>query len=273
MLIIHDRIRLPRDVRLEAGALVDDVRGERYALNETGALVVGMAGGSLSAAADVVARQFGLGLERARSDVLGFAWVLNRALLANIEHRRRWPLGLVLWLRLTFRLLPAGVLPPLQRTRYSLDTTTIPRAAVTAMRATSKRAITFGAITTGALLHVGSVAGEPQAVVLPSLGLGCMVGAGLMLHEGLHVVMLRGVPAALITNGLRTYVLHPKLPSRRSALVGLTGPAGPALVGLVGAFVATAAAWSALAVLLCPLGAHALGLTVAGRDGRAACGL
>jgi hypothetical protein len=273
MLIIDDTLSLPRDVRLEAGALVDHVRGERYAVNETGALVIGLAGQPLSKAADAVARRFGLGVEHARADVLGFAWVLNRALLANIENHWRWPRGLALWLQLALRLLPAGVLPPLQRTRYPLDTTTVARAAVTAMRAASKRALTFGAVTALALLHLGALAGELRSVAVPSLGLGCMVGLGLVLHEGLHAVALRGVPAALITNGLRTYVLHPRVAARRATLVGLTGPAGPTLAGVVGAGVATAMTSPSLAVLLCPLGAHALSLTVVGRDGRAACGL
>ena len=128
-------------------------------------------------------------------------------------------------------------------------------------------------ISAGTLVHLGAVAGSARAVALPGLGLGITVGLGLMLHEALHAVMLRGVPAALITNGPRTYILHPMLPARHSILVGLVGPAGPAVLGLGGTVVAVASTSPRLAVLLCPLGAHALSLTVAGRDGRAACGL
>jgi hypothetical protein len=273
MLVIDDALRLPRDVRFEAGALVDDVRGERYAVNDTGALVIELAGQPLSAAAARVARRFDLEEERARADVLGFAWILNRAVLANIRKHGRWPRRAAGWLVLALRLLPAGVLPPLTRTRYPLDTSTALRAAVTSLRATARRALLLGALSAAALLQLGAVAGASRTVALPSLALGVVAGLGLMLHEGLHAVSLRGVPAALITGGLRIYVLHPRLPPRRATIVGLSGPAGPVVVGVTGAVVATATTTPWLALLLCPLGAHALSLTIAGRDGRAACGL
>jgi hypothetical protein len=96
---------------------------------------------------------------------------------------------------------------------------------------------------------------------------------GLVVHEAVHAAALRGIPAALITKGVRTYVLHARVAPRRASLVGLAGPAVPALVGVVGAAAATIVGSSSLAVLACPLGAHALSLTVVGRDGRAACGL
>lgn len=273
MVSLADAIRLPRDVRLNAGALEDGVRGERYAINETGALVLELAGEPLTVAADTVAHRWDLPLERARADVLGFAWVLNRALLANIECGSGRFAALRLRLLLTLRLLPAGVVPPPRVTRYPLDTTTAFRAAVSTLRATSRRGFALGVVAALAAMHLGAVAGASHAIVEPSLALGVSVGLGLMVHEAVHAALLRGVPAALITRGLRTYVLHPSVEPRRAALVGLVGPAVPALAGVVCAVVSTIAASPSLAVLACPLGAHALSLTVAGRDGRAACGL
>lgn len=272
MLSLDDAIRLPRDVRLDEGALVDAVRGERYAVNDTGALVVRLAGRPLADAATEVAERWGVAPERARADVLGFAWVLNRALLANVERGTRWPAAVALWLALAIRLLPLGVMPPPRVSRYPLDTSTAVIAAVTTTRASARRALTLAVLTALALLQLGVVAGAAQVVLVPSLALGVTIALGLVMHESVHAAVLRGVPAALVTKGLlRTYVLHARVSGRRASLVGIAGPAAPALVGVAGAVAASIAGSPSLAVLACPLGAHALSLTVVGRDGRAAC--
>ena len=113
------------------------------------------------------AERWGLAPDHARADVLGFAWVLNRALLANVERGTRWPAAVALWLALAIRLLPAGVMPPPRVTRYPLDTSSTVLAAVTTTPASARRAFTLAVLTALALLQLGVVAGQAQAAARP----------------------------------------------------------------------------------------------------------
>ena len=81
-----------------------------------------------------------------------------------------------------------------------------------------------------------------------------------------------GVPSALVTRGCRTYVLHARVGELRSA-VAVAGPFAAAGLGVAVILGGAACAAPALALAGCPLAAHAFALTVAGGDGRIACGL
>jgi hypothetical protein len=266
MLGPEDALVLAPGVGVAGAALVDDVRGASYPVNETGLFVLERVGRPLEATVAELARHAGIDTERARADVLRFAFALNRELLANVAWGRSGPSRLWGWLRLAVRLVPTGMVPPSVARRSALDTSSAFRSTAGVVVALRVRcaAIGAGAAVLGAL-------GRPTVA---AVALAAGVVLGLAVHEIGHVAVLGGgVAAALVVCGLRTYVLHGPVGPARRRRVAAAGPAAAALLG-VGA---VTAAWLANAPGLAPAGgalaAHALGLTVATADGRAACGL
>ena len=108
----------------------------------------------------------------------------------------------------------------------------------------------------------------PFAVLAGSWWIAVSVGGGVVLHELAHSIALYGVPRALVLDGLRPSVLHPRVGTVRTVVVGAAGPLGPSLVALLLVVFARSAGPASA-----PLAAHALGLTVLAPDGRNACGL
>ena len=175
------------------------------------------------------------------------------------------------WVRLTARLAPAGAVPAAVTRRRAIDTRSVGRAVASSLAAILSRVGVVVAVATAVAAQFTAFAGASGLVVPLVLGLG--TGAGIGLHEAAHAAMLRGVPSALVTRGRRTYVLHaPVSPSRRS-LVALGGPLVVAGLGFGLVLAGSLVAAPVVAIAGCPLAAHALALTVAGSDGRAACGL
>jgi hypothetical protein len=246
----RDRVRLPRGVLVEGRRLVDPVREAPIPLNATGAIVAAYADGRTvaSIAADL-AIETGVGGPQALADTIAFCSELNRRLLLNVE---RPPLAFVRGAGHVSR----GLRPVALRRRGGLGSLAAPAAAVAALAALSA-------------LPVAALAGVP---FLPLL-LGASVGAGLVFHEAGHAALLRGVPWCVAVAGARAEVLHRPLPPGRRAAVAVAGPVAAALVGGVGLAVAWWLAAPGLALSATTLVAHALGLTVLGGDGRAACGL
>lgn len=270
MIDARDRVRLPAGVRVTAAGLHDDVRGETFELNETGRLVVTCADGRrLGEVAELTATRFGIAGDVALADVGGFCLALNERFLLNVEPRP----GAVL-LRLVSSLargLPLGALPAPPRQRRRIDTTGTSAAVFSTAVALAWRALAVGvlaAAATGVLL---------AGIGAPELGPPILLGAGaalaLVAHEGAHAAALRGVPCCLCLAGTAVFLLHRPLPGRRRGLVAAAGPLGAAAAGLVALAVAGALGLAALGfAALVPL-SHMLALTVAGGDGRAACGL
>jgi hypothetical protein len=91
---------------------------------------------------------------------------------------------------------------------------------------------------------------------------------GLVLHEAAHAIALHGIPRALVLDGFRPSILHPRLSGARAFAVAAVGPVVPPLAAIV-----AVALWHPAASACAPLAAHALGLTVLAPDGRNACGL
>jgi Coenzyme PQQ synthesis protein D (PqqD) len=266
-----DRLVLAAGVRLTGVTLADDVRGSAWPLNATAAFVLEREGHALGEIAEDVAAAFALPADRARSDVLAFAWQLNRLTLANIERPRGRLRHLLAWVALALRLLPAAALPPAAARRRHLDTTTPARAVRSVVRAAWARSVTIGALTAIGVLSIGLPAGT--AAFLPALAAGAGMAAGVTLHEAAHAAALQGVPSALVVQGRRTYVLHAATGSVRRALVALAGPLAVCALGLLLMVAASIIASPALALAGGPLCAHATGLTLLGPDGRSACGL
>ncbi len=260
-----DAIGLAPGVRVESGALADEARDACFPVNDTGLFVVRRAGRPLGEVADELALQHTIELERARNDVLRFAFSLNRALLANVVAGGSAVRRAAAWLQLAIRLAPAGTLPSRNPRRFALDTSTPVRAVIDACGALRWRSVTL------ALAAV--LLAAPGGLIPAALALGLGVGAGLVAHEAGHAALLTGVAAALVVCGLRTYVIHPTLAPGRRRAVAAAGPAAAALLGVA----AVAAAWLSgmpeLGLAGCPPAAHAAGLTVATGDGRVACGL
>lgn len=271
MLDPADRLELPDGIRLDGDAVVDEVRGERFAANPTAAAVLRDAGETLGTASDRLVARWGLEPEQARADVLSFAWSLNGALLANVRPGRPRLERILSWVALALRLLPAGQLPHRGARRVGLDTTTPLRAAVTGARAMLARSTAVAAVVAGALGQLWLLAGD--AALLEPVALGASTGAGLLLHEAAHASALVRVPAAVVLAGRRTMVLHRPLAGARAALVALAGPVVPACVGASLATAALGTGDAILALVACPLGGHAVAATVLCGDGRAACGL
>jgi len=271
MLEASDRIVLADGVVLRDGRLVDGVACTSWPVNATGAFVLARQGRVLGDIAENVAAAYALPVERARGDVLAFAWQLNRLALANVDRRAGRIRHAATWLRLAVRLAPAGAVPPLTVRRRPLDTSTVPRAAVGVGRALASRCATLALTAAALVAHVGLVAGRPSLLAPGAVGLA--VGAGIAAHEAGHAAALRGVPSALVMRGSRVSVVHAPAGAARRALVAVAGPAVVAAVGagLLAASVALGA--PTLAAAGGPAALHALGLTVLASDGRTACGL
>jgi hypothetical protein len=236
-----DCIVLAPGVTVDAGALVDDVRGARVPANAAAALVLAHAqgGGTVAELGDVLARAGALdGLGDARA----FCVDLNRGLFLNVRVPRL--------AMLRRRLAAARVGLVLRAPSRRVDGRSLVRVA--------------GALAPGGV--VLTLLTLPLALLAGSWTIALAVGAGVVLHELAHAAALRGLPRALVLNGLRPSILHPRLGPRRAVVVASAGPLAPALGALVLAVVARSPACA-------PLAAHALGLTVLAPDGRHACGL
>lgn len=271
MLEPTDAIVLPAGVRLERDEVADDVRAQRFPANAAARLVLALPGVPLADVARRLDQRWGIGSERARADTLAFAWALNRALLVNVERSSGRLRRARAWVALALRLAPSGALPPVVARRRPLDTRTPLAAAWSALGAVRARALGLGAVAMTLAAQLGLVAGSPDATV--PLLVGLATAAGVAVHEAGHAVGLVGEPAALVTTGRRVFVLHRPLPGARRLVVALAGPAAPSLAGVAAAGLAQLLASPALSIAACPLAAHALCATVAGRDGRIACGL
>ncbi len=270
MIDVRDRVRLPVGVRVTAAGLHDDVRGETFELNETGRLVVTCADGRrLGEVAELTATRFGVAGEVALADVSGFCLALNERFLLNVESRP----GAVL-LRLLSSLargLPLGALPAPPRRRARIDTTGAPAAVASTAGALALRALAVGVLAAAVAAVLLAGVGAPGLGPPVLLGLGTALA--LVVHEGAHAAALRGVPCCLCLAGTAVFLLHRPLPGRRRRLVAVAGPLAAAAGGLTALAVAGALGLAALGpAALVPL-SHVVMLTVAGRDGRAACGL
>lgn len=271
MLDLGDVITVPDGVVPEGDGLADLARGMWYPGNPAAGVVLASSGRTIAEAAGVLVARFGVSVERARDDALAFAWELNRALLLNVERRAgrfaRWRA----WLTLAVRLAPAGRVPPMVARRRSLDTSTRARAALSCARGLVGRGVALAVAVAVAGLQLSVVAGGTSYVL--ALVAGLSAGVALVVHEVGHAAALGAMPAAIVTAGPRTFVLHGALEGVRRSVVAVAGPSLPALAG-VG--LATAALWTRtdeLSVASCPLAAHVLGVTLLTSDGRAACGL
>jgi hypothetical protein len=265
MLELVDAIHLPSGVRLDGSSLVDDARDARFPANDTALFVLRRTGQPLGSIAAELARRHDLDPERARDDVLRFALSLNALQLVNVVRGGSLMRWLTAWLRLVARLAPAGVLPPAIARRTDLDTSSPLRAAFGAVRALSRRA--------ACLATAAALVAAPGQLTPGALALALGVGLGLVVHEAGHAALLAGVSAALVVTGLRTYVLHRPLPPGRRSLVALAGPCAAAALGIALIGVAWLVGVPELALAGCAPAAHAIGLTAATADGRAACGL
>jgi hypothetical protein len=258
-------------VRIDGSTVVDDVLERSFPVNGTALFVLARAGTPLDAVAGELAARHGLDINRTRDDVLAFALALNQALLANVVHRTPRLRRALSWLVLAVRLAPAGVTPASLARRRLLDTTTAGRALRTSIAAAGPRATTLGTLGT-ALAAQPALTASPRAS-LGAIALGAGVGIGVVVHEAGHAVALVGVGAVLVVTGPRIRVAHRTLPRGRRAVVAAAGPIGAALTGATLVTLGVAARMPELALAGCAPAAHAVGMTVATAEGRAACGL
>jgi hypothetical protein len=269
MLDLSDTIRLAEGVRFERGALLDDVRSSRVPANATADFVLRRLDRPLGAIADELARTYAIDRVDARNDVLAFAYGLNRLLLADVHPgRRRWTRWRE-WIAIALRLAPGARLPRSPWRRVRVDTASPLRAAVATLWVLKARTLAIAAMAFFLELQAAALSGASASLSL--VGIAVAVGLGLALHEAGHAAALVGIPAAVVLAGSRTFVVHPSLAGLRRRLVAAAGPAAP----LVPATVLTTAARPlgslAIALAACAFGGHAVGLTVATGDGRAAC--
>jgi hypothetical protein len=269
MLDDRDRLVLAPGVRLEEGFLHDDVRGLRVPTNEAASLVLTRHGETLAEAAGALSRAFMLPRERARDDVLAFAWQLNRAAFANVS-RSGLLRGWGAWLVLALRLLPSGSVPSARVTRRAIDTGGVAASLVSVIRGLWRWGAVAAAATVLAVLQAAAVAG--RAPVTAALAAGAGVALGVMVHEAAHTLPLIGKStAALVVTPLRISVVHPALTLPRRALVAAAGPLVTALLGLGLVWGGSLVGWTAIMFCGGPLVGHALGLSVLSVDGRTAC--
>lgn len=271
MLAETDRLFLPPGVLCRDGYVADEVRGDAWPLNGSGMLVLARTGRPVGEIVRELADTFSLPLETARADVLRFVWALNAHALVNVEPDGSRLRRFADWLVLAARLAPAGALPAALAHRRALATGSLAGAVVSALAATLARIAAVAALATVAAVQLSAVAGAPALLFPLALGLG--TGAGLGLHEAAHAAALRGIPSALVTRGRRTYVLHAAVGPTRRVVVALAGPAAVAALGVAFVLAGAGLAAPSLAIVGCPLAAHALALTVASGDGRIACRL
>jgi hypothetical protein len=218
-----------------------------------------------------LAEVFSLPLESARADVLRFVWNLNTLALVNVDPGGSRLRRFLDWVHLAARLAPSGAFPAVLTRRRPIDTRSMSRALWSCLAASAPRAAAVAVAAAAVTAQLGAIAATGSVGAPFVIGLG--TGAGLALHEAVHAALLRGVPSAFVTRGRRTYVLHAALTPGRRSLVALGGPLVVAVVGIGCVAAGAVAAVPLLAVGGCPFAAHALALTVAGGDGRSACGL
>lgn len=265
----HDRIALPDGVRPLGGGLHDHVRGCTIPVSGTGLEAVAGTSTPRGAARSLAAR-FAVDEGRVLRDVLLFCAQLNERLLLNVAPRGGAPVLAARWLRCVPLALPFG-LPALPRRRWAIDTGSlcaIVRSAAPPLGRSTVRLLALGAlVATVVLAAVGARSPALGAVVAGA------AAAAVVVHELGHLVALRGVPACVVTRGLRVVVLHRPASRSRTRLVAAAGPAaGLALAAFaLPAAVAMPSPESA-AFALVPL-VNALGLTTLTGDGRTLCGL
>jgi hypothetical protein len=237
VIALEDRISLAPGVTLEDDVVVDPARGLRVPASAAAALFLAHADGrTIAAVGDVLTRH---GATDGRQDALEFSDELSRRLLVNVRIRP-WALA----------SRAAGA------ARRGVILHAPPRRV---------RSLPVGLAATACAL---AAATAPFALLLGAWGLVLGVAVGVVLHEGAHVLALRGLPRALVLNGVRPSILHPRVGRTRSFVVAAAGPVAPALAALL-----MVALWNASAPACAALAAHALGLTVLAPDGRNACGL
>ena len=235
-----DRVELAPGVVLADGVVVDVVRGASIRANESALLLLAQANGTTVAElGDVLARA---GASDGLRDARTFCTQLNRSLLVNVRARY----GALFLRRLAAARLGIFVRAPLRR----LDARSLSR-------------VFLGLVPAGVVLALLAL---PLAILAGDWTIALAVGGGVVLHELAHAVALRRVPRALVIDGLRPSVLHPRLGAGKTTFVAAAGPLAPSLAAL--ALVAFARSPACA-----PLAAHALGLTVLAPDGRNACGL
>jgi hypothetical protein len=237
VIALEDRISLAPGVTLDGAVVVDAVRRLRVPASPAAALVLAHADGrTISAVGDILTRH---GAEDGRRDALEFSGELSRRLLVNVRIR---PAALVS--RAVFAARRGVILHPPPRRVRSLPV----------------------GLAASACLIAAAVA--PVALLLRAWALILGVALGVVLHEAAHAIALNGIPRALVLNGARPSLLHPRLGPTRTIVVAAAGPVVPSLTAVV-----TLALWHASAPACAALAAHALGLTVLAPDGRSACGL
>lgn len=237
MIAAEDRISLAPGVTLEGNVVVDDARGLRVPASPAAVLVLAHADGrTIAAVGDVLTR---CGARDGHHDALEFSRELSRRLLVNIRIR---PTAFVA------RVVGAA--------RRGVILHAPPRRV---------RSLPLGL---GVPVCALAVAAAPFTLLLGAWTIALGVVLGLVLHEAAHTIALYGIPRALVLDGLRPSILHPRLGGARAFAVAAAGPVVPPLAALV-----TVVLWHAAAPACAPLAAHALGLTVLAPDGRNACGL
>lgn len=270
MLEPADSVVLAAGVRLEGAVLVDDLRGSRLPVNPTARFVLERSGRPLGEIAIELAAAYGLDPGRARDDVFAFAFRLNRLLLANVDRGRGPVARIASWVGAVLHLAPSGGYPRPAWRRVALDTTSRLRSGVGAVSAVRARAVALGLLA--AALGMQTAGLSRVAPPTAWLAVGAAVAVGLAVHEAGHALALSGVPAAIALAGSRTFVIHSRLVGARRRLVAAAGPSVPIALATLAAGVAQPVESTALALAGCAFGGHAIGLTVATRDGREACG-
>ncbi len=237
MIALEDRVVLAPGVSVEAGAVVDRVRGLRVPASASALLVLTHADGrTIADVGSVLARN---GATDGAGDALAFCSELNRRLLVNVR------IGTVAVVRRRLAGAARGVLLQVPPRRV--------------------RSLPLGLTASAGAL---AVVAAPLAIALGAWPLALGVCGGVALHELAHAAALHGSPRALVLHGFRPTLLHPRLGPLRAFVVATAGPLVPALGALL-----VLTVWRAAAAGCAPLAAHALGLTVLAPDGRNACGL
>jgi hypothetical protein len=237
VIAVEDRLYLAPGVTLDGDVVVDDVRGLRVPASPTAVLVLAHADGrTIAAVGDVLTH---CGATDGRHDALEFSGELSRRLLVNVRIR---PTAFV------SRVVGAA--------RRGVILHAPPRRV---------RSLPLGLVAPACAL---AAAAAPFALLLGAWMIVLGVVLGLVLHEAAHAIALHGIPRALVLDGFRPSILHPRLSGARAFAVAAVGPVVPPLAAIV-----AVALWHPAASACAPLAAHALGLTVLAPDGRNACGL
>jgi hypothetical protein len=237
VIALEDRVSLAPGVSVEAGAVVDSVRGLRVRASPSAVLVLTHADGrTIREIGAVLGRS---GAEDGERDALDFCTELNRRLLVNV------------------------VIRPMSVLRRQVAAAA--RGIVLYVPARRVRSLPLGLALCACAL---AAAAAPFALLLGVWPLAVGMCAGVVLHEAAHVVALQGVPRALVVHGIRPTLVHPCVGTMRAFVVATAGPLVPALAALL-----AVALWHGTAAACAPLAAQALGLTVLAPDGRNACGL